>query len=103
MLQRIALILNSAPAMFDKVADILMIACLRMPQYIVTIICAEAGEGFRWCQVLQLCKRKQFAGAVVLPGCIHQFAIFESGRGEIVMGVDHGDGVGKGNAVWFAA
>ena len=89
--------------MFYKVAYILMIAYFRMLQYIITIVNAKAGEGFLWCQVLHLCKRKQFAGAVVLPGFIHKFAIFEGGGGEVVQRVDHCNGVGKSNVVRAAA
>ena len=93
--------LNLAPTGAHKVANVLVIRSIRMLQHIITIVRAETGQGFLWGQVLQSRKGKQFAGAVVLPGFIRQFAILEDGGGEVIVGVDNGNGVGEGDAVWL--
>ncbi len=50
-------------------------------------------------ELVQFGKGENFAGTVVLPCGIVQFTIAEGGGGEVIMRVDHGDGVSKIHAV----
>ena len=87
------------PTVLDEVADVLVVGALRMFEYIVAVIAAEAMQGLLRCQIVQLGKGEHFAGAVVLPGFVLQFSVAECAGGEVVMRLDHCDGVLEGDVV----
>lgn len=98
-LQRLALKPDSLPFRLHEVTDVLMVCAVRVFEYIVAVISTEAMQCLLWGQILYTGERKDLARTVVLSGFAAQVAVAEGGRGEVIQGIDHGDGVGEGDVV----
>ena len=97
--ERIAFEDDPIPAGLDEVADVLMVAALRMFEHVVAVIAAETMQGLLRCQLVQSGKREYFAGAVVLPGFVLHFSVAEYAGDKVVICINHRNGVVEGDAV----
>lgn len=97
--ERIAFEDDPIPAGLDEVADVPVVAALRMLEHIVAVITAEAMQRLLRCQQVQFGKGEDFAGAVVLPGFVSHFSVAECAGDKVVICINHRNGVVEGDAV----
>ena len=73
--QRFTFKSNSLPPESLEVADILVVAALRIFQHIRPVEIPEQRQRFLFIQPFQLCKRENLARAVIFARFIHLFSV----------------------------